>query len=60
MNYYNRVVATVGEKLVRDHMRFFMVPGMGHGPGTTGPHNFTFDALTLIETGRRRAWRPIS
>lgn len=49
VNYYNRVVATVGERATRQHMRFFMVPGMGHGPGTTGPHNFNFDALTLIE-----------
>jgi feruloyl esterase len=30
-------------------MRFFMVPGMGHGPGTGGAENFDFDALSLIE-----------
>jgi len=30
-------------------MRFFMVPGMGHGPGTTGAENFNFDALATIE-----------
>ena len=58
VNYYNRVVATVGEKAVRDNMRFFMVPGMGHGPGTTGPHNFTFDALTLIEDWKEKGAAP--
>ena len=58
VNYYNRVVATVGEKLVREHMRFFMVPGMGHGPGTTGAHNFTFDALTLIEEWKEKSKAP--
>ena len=47
INYYNRVVATVGERAVRENMRFFMVPGMGHGPGTAGPMNFNFDALAL-------------
>jgi feruloyl esterase len=58
VNYYNRVVASVGEKPVRDHMRFFMVPGMGHGPGTAGAHNFTFDALTLIEDWKEKGKAP--
>ena len=30
-------------------MRFFRVPGIGHGPGTTGEENFTYDALGVIE-----------
>jgi feruloyl esterase len=49
INYYNRVVAAVGERQARASMRFFMVPGMGHGPGTGGAENFNFDALSLIE-----------
>jgi feruloyl esterase len=49
INYFNRVVATVGERQTRESMRFFMVPGMGHGPGTGGAENVEFDALTLIE-----------
>ena len=49
INYYNAVVAKLGAEAVKQSMRFFMVPGMGHGPGTTGPENFNFDALTLIE-----------
>jgi feruloyl esterase len=51
LNYYNAVVKAVGPDRVRESMRFFMVPGMGHGPGTDGPHNFTFavDPLRLVE-----------
>ena len=58
VNYYNRVVATVGERATREHMRFFMVPGMGHGPGTTGAHNFNFDALSLIENWKEKGIVP--
>jgi feruloyl esterase len=54
INYYNRVVATVGERQARESMRFFMVPGMGHGPGTGGAENFDFDALSLIEAWKER------
>jgi feruloyl esterase len=41
-------------------MRFFMVPGMGHGPGTTGAHNFTFtvDPLGLIEGWKENGAAP--
>jgi len=39
-------------------MRFFMVPGMGHGPGTNGPENFNFDALSLIEQWKEKGEAP--
>jgi feruloyl esterase len=58
INYYNRVVATVGERQARESMRFFMVPGMGHGPGTSGAENFDFDALSLIEQWKERGVVP--
>jgi len=58
INYHNAVVKKVGAARVRSSMRFFMVPGMGHGPGTTGPHNFTFDALSLIEQWRETGKAP--
>ena len=48
VNYYHAVVAKLGAKKAKESMRFFMVPGMQHGPGTTGPDNFTFDALALL------------
>jgi feruloyl esterase len=49
INYFNRVVAAVGERQTRESLRFFMVPGMGHGPGAAGAENVDFDALSLIE-----------
>lgn len=49
INYYHAVVAKLGAKKVKESMRFFMVPGMQHGPGTAGPDNFTFDALGLLK-----------
>ena len=58
INYYNKVVATVGERPTRQSLRFFMVPGMGHGPGTGGAENFDFDALSLIEQWRESGAAP--
>ena len=58
VNYYNQVVATVGARASRASMRFFMVPAMGHGPGTTGPLNLDFDALSLIEQWKERGQAP--
>ncbi len=58
INYYNAVVAKLGAKAVRESMRFFMVPGMGHGPGTNGPENFNFDALSLIEQWKENGKAP--
>src|SRR4029077_21052126 len=49
INYYKSVVAKTGAKAVKDSMRFFMVPGMGPGPGTNGVENFNFDALATVE-----------
>jgi feruloyl esterase len=46
--YYDRVVAAVGgADKVRGAYRLFMVPGMGHCSGGTGPN--TFDMLTALE-----------
>ena len=35
-----------------------MVPGIGHGPGTAGPLNVNFDALSLIEQWREKSQVP--
>jgi feruloyl esterase len=48
INYYHEVVAKMGAQRVKESMRFFMVPGMQHGPGTNGPENFNFDAFSLL------------
>jgi len=58
INYYNAVVKKLGPKAVKESMRFFMVPAMGHGPGTTGTENFNFDALGLIEQWKEQGKPP--
>jgi feruloyl esterase len=58
INYYNAVGKRLGAKTVKESMRFFMVPGMGHGPGTNGAENFNFDALRLIEQWKEDGLAP--
>jgi feruloyl esterase len=58
INYYNAVVKKLGAKRVKESMRFFMVPGMGHGPGTAGAENFNFDALSLVEQWKEAGKAP--
>jgi feruloyl esterase len=58
IDYYKKVVATVGAKRARESMRFFMVPGMNHGPGTTGADNYNFDSLALIEQWKQTGTAP--
>ncbi|HEY4364300.1 MAG TPA: tannase/feruloyl esterase family alpha/beta hydrolase [Bryobacteraceae bacterium] len=49
VNYYKAVVAKTGAGATKASMRFYMVPGMGHGGGTTGAENFNVDTLALME-----------
>jgi feruloyl esterase len=58
INYYKKVVDKVGAKTVQQSMRFFMVPGMTHGPGTTGAENFNYDALATIEQWKESGKAP--
>ncbi len=58
INYYRAVVRKLGAEKVKASMRFFMVPGMGHGPGTGGDENFNFDALGLIEQWKENGKAP--
>lgn len=58
VNYYKSVVAKLGAKKVKASMRFFMVPGMEHGPGTNGAENFNFDALALLTSWKENGVAP--
>jgi Tannase and feruloyl esterase len=40
INYYNRVVETVGQPRAESFVRLFMVPGMQHCGGGPGPNSF--------------------
>ena len=57
-NYYQNVLAKTGVSTVKESMRFFMVPGMGHGPGTNGVENMNFDALSVIEQWKQTGKAP--
>ena len=40
IDYYNSVIATLGQKAANQTLQLFMVPGMGHCEGGSGPTNF--------------------
>lgn len=46
IDYYRRVVATVGQTAVDQGVRFYTVPGMGHGTGVFIPN---WDSLAALE-----------
>jgi feruloyl esterase len=47
VDYYERVVARLGDKATHDFYRLYMIPGMGHGP-SAGP-NDVGDWLQLMQ-----------
>jgi feruloyl esterase len=49
---YERIVASVGQKVARDFMRFYLVPGLAHGGGNFSPSWDNLAALDRwVETG---------
>jgi feruloyl esterase len=58
IDYYKAVVAKMGADKVRDSVRLFMVPGMGHCLGTTGTDAFNFDSLKLLQDWREGGKAP--
>ena len=47
VEYYEKLVKTLGQKQVDDSVRVYMVPGMGHCGGGEGPN--VFDTLSALE-----------
>ncbi|MEO8257985.1 MAG: tannase/feruloyl esterase family alpha/beta hydrolase [Acidobacteriota bacterium] len=58
LNYYSRVVETIGQQRVDESLRLFFAPGMAHCGGGEGPN--TFDALTALEQWREQGKAPVS
>jgi feruloyl esterase len=58
INYYKNVLSKTGASAVKESMRFFMVPAMGHGPGTAGAENINFDALGVVEQWKQTGKAP--
>ena len=46
IDYYKQLVATVGQATVDQNVRFYTVPGMGHGTGSFIPN---WDSLAALE-----------
>jgi len=55
IDYYNRVVATVGATLATQGVRFYTVPGMGHGTGVFIP---AWDSLAALENWVEQGFAP--
>ena len=47
IDYYRKVVDTIGSAQTADRLRLFLVPGMGHCGGGEGPN--TFDMVSALE-----------
>jgi Tannase and feruloyl esterase len=58
VDYYNSVVARIGEKAARDSVRLFMVPGMRNCPGTGGPDAFNFDPMAVVQQWKESGKAP--
>ena len=58
VDYYKAVVAKMGADKVRDSIRLFMIPGMGHCLGTTGADAFDFDSLKVLQNWREGGKAP--
>jgi feruloyl esterase len=58
VDYYNRLVQTMGQKQVDASVRAFFAPGMAHCGGGEGPN--VFDALTPLEQWREQGKAPAS
>ena len=56
VNYYHRLVETLGPTLTTNAVRLYMAPGMGHCGGGEGPN--VFDALTAVEEWREKGKPP--
>jgi feruloyl esterase len=56
VNYYKRVVETLGADVVDRSVRLYMAPGMGHCGGGEGPN--VFDALSAVEEWREKGKAP--
>jgi feruloyl esterase len=56
VNYYKRLVQTLGPFDTDQSVRLYMAPGMGHCGGGEGPN--VFDALTALEQWREEGKAP--
>jgi feruloyl esterase len=58
VDYYDKVVDTIGRKAAQQSVRLFMVPGMRNCPGTAGAEAFNFDPMAVIQQWRESGTAP--
>jgi tannase/feruloyl esterase len=59
VRYYTEALAKSGNsKAVRDSMRLFMVPGMGHCPGVNGAENYDVDGFKILQDWKQSGKAP--
>jgi feruloyl esterase len=59
VRYYNEVLAKMGNtKAVRESIRLFMVPGMGHCPGMNGAENYDVDTFKILQQWKQGGSAP--
>ena len=58
VDYYQAVVRALGPERSRRSVRLYMVPGMGHNLGGTGPDVYDFDAQAVMEAWRESGRAP--
>jgi feruloyl esterase len=56
--YYEAMVAKMGAKKMKDAVRFYMVPDMGHCPGTVGASAYAVDTFHLIQDWKEKGETP--
>jgi feruloyl esterase len=56
VDYFNKLVSTIGKDRVDQSVRLFMVPGYGHCGGGDGPNQF--DMLTALDQWRDKGAAP--
>jgi feruloyl esterase len=56
VDYYEKVLATMGQAPVENAVKLFMVPGMGHCGGGDGPN--AFDMIATLEQWRENGKTP--
>lgn len=60
IEYYSRVVSTIGAKAAASSVRLFMVPGLRNCAGTGGAENFAFDTMALLQRWKDSGMAPDS
>jgi len=58
VDYYTKVVETIGKKAAQDSVRLFVVPGMRNCPGTGGADNFNFDPMAVVQQWKESGKAP--